>query len=331
MTTAYSTRELKRWDVYYIEKIDEYGGRVGRPAIIISPDSTNQSNSYMVSGIFLTTSPRSGIRYPVITSTGRKSYAVCSEVNSIRREHIGSYSCTLTESEIANVKLGLMDYLELTDDRDALKRVEIENESLLQKIAELDKKLADANELIESKNLDLKVHERSYDKILDRLVEKQIEIDLLKKLAKMPVAVEEEPVALVDINRCTERELMNLGFTFSVARNIAAARPFMKEDDLRVVPGVTRIAYGLVEKKITVGDISEYLPKKAEVAGGEPVNINTASAEELHDKLGVSMSVAWSITGTRKRDGLYKSIEDLKNVPKFTEFQWSKCEGKVCV
>lgn len=347
MTAAYTTRELKRWDVYYIEKIDEYGGRVGRPAIIISPDSQNQGTGYFVSGIFLTTSPRSGPYYPQITSTGRKSYAVCCEINTIRREHIGSYSCTLTPSEIAAVEQGLMDYLELTDDKDCLERTRMENESLLEKIAELERRVIVLTEEIEAKDLDLKLRDLAYDKVMDRLVEKQIDLDFLKKLAKIPAAPVEEPVAeipkpveaapveepsaLVDINTCTERELMNLGFTFSVARSIVQARPFVKVDDLRGVQGVTRIAYGLVEKKITVSNVPEVKEPEEPEPKVELVNINTAKAEELHEKLGLNMVVAWSITGTRTREGLYKSVEDLKKVPKFTEFQWKKCEGKVCI
>lgn len=357
MTAAYTTRELKKWDVYYIEKIDEYGGRVGRPAIIISPDSHCQSGSYNVNGIFLTTSPRSGNWYPVITSTGRRSYAVCSEINTIRREHIGSYSCSLTPSEIAAVERGMQDYLELTDDTDALEYCRLENESLTQKIAELEKKLAEAEATIEEKELDCKVHELKYDKVLARLVETQIDLDCLKKLAQAPVVEEPksenpEPVApvevpvmeveeKVDINRCTEQDLMKLGFSFTAARNITAARPFLKMDDLRVVPGMTKIGFQIAEPKITLGDLSVYQKPKKEkpnvVKVEEPapvegkVNINTASAAELCEKLGLSMTVCYSITGVRKRNGPYKSIEELKDVPRFTAGHWELYEDKVCV
>ena len=356
MTAAYTTRELKKWDVYYLERTDEYGGRIGRPGIIISPDRKNQTSSYNINVIFLTTSPQSGPWYPEIRSSGRKSYAVVGEINTVRRREIGTYICTLTSSEIAAVESAIKYYLELTDDSDALARMEIENEELKKKIAELESKAAEMVAEQEKRELDHKVHELAYDKVLDRLVDKQIELDLLKR--GLPVAVEEapeekplvEPVAveeapeLIDINRCTERDLMTLGFGFSVARNITAARPFMKVDDLRIVPGVTRVGFGIAEKKITVGDVSEYLPKKktpvvldpleevtpAPIAE-EKVNINTASAAELHLKLGLSITVCYSITGTRKREGLYKSIEDLLNVPKFTERHYEKYKDMVCV
>lgn len=358
MSTAYTTRELKKWDVYYIEKIDEYGGRVGRPAIIVSPDIRNQGGSYYISGIFLTTSPQNGIWYPVITSTGRKSFAVCSEVNTIRREHIGSFLCSLTSSEIEGVKQGMASYFELTDDTDALHKIEQKNESLLQKIASLEEKLRESAAVLEKKELDRKVYELAYDRVMDRLVEKQIEFDYLKRLAQAPV-VEEKPVVVepdpepvveapvveekVNINTCTEQEIMKLGVSFSVARNISAARPFLKMDDLSIVPGLTRIGYQLLCAKVTLGDVSAYAkPKKKPVKVAEPepeiveaaedkVNINTASATELHDKLGLSLTVCYSITGVRKRNGQYKSIEELKDVPRFTAGHWALYEDKVCI
>ena len=138
MTAAYTTRELKKWDVYYIERTDDYGGRIGRPGIIISPDRQLSSTWYTVNIVFLTTSPRSGTWFPEIKSSGRKSYAVVSEINAVRRADIGSYVCTLTSSEIEAVKTALADFMELTDASDALSRVEIENEALKKKIAELE-------------------------------------------------------------------------------------------------------------------------------------------------------------------------------------------------
>lgn len=373
MSTAFTTRPLKRGDAYYVQyNTDDLGGKmVGRPGVIVSCDKENDSACADVSMVFLTTSPQGGVWSPKITSTNRLAWACCSSLTRVSRARLGSYMATLSDREMADIDAGLADHLaldraekELTED---LEREKVKTEKLQSKIADLEKRLLEVTTEIEKKDLDCLVSKQAYDKVLERLVEKQIEFDFLKKLAQAPVVTPveplvvepkpeipepvkvepvkvEEPPALVDINRCSERELMDLGFSFSVARNITATRPFMKKDDLMIADGVTKVAYGLVKKKITVGDVSEYQKPKSEkpnVVKSDPleepepkvelVNINTAKAEELHEKLGLNMVVAWSITGTRTRNGLYKSVEDLKKVPKFTEFQWKKCEGKVCV
>jgi mRNA-degrading endonuclease toxin of MazEF toxin-antitoxin module len=58
--------------------------------------------------------------------------------------------------------------------------------------------------------------------------------------------------------------------------------------------------------------------------GYERVNINTASAQEIHDATGLSITVCYGITGVRKREGLYKSVNDLLRVPRFSESHLEK-------
>ena len=350
---VYTTRELKKWDVYYIEAANDFAlGKFGRPAIIMSPDRRNDSQSTEVTIVFLTTSIQSGNWNPVITSSGRKSYALCGGITTTRRDMIGTYLCTLKESEIAAVKRGLKDYLELDDTDNELGSARVEIEGLQGRIAELEAKNAEAAAELEKKDLDCKVFEAAYRKVLDRLADQQIEKDLAKPKVKLdpleevtpaPVVkeVELEPTPeLLDINRCTEEEMLKLGIKFTVARNITAARPFLKMDDLRIVPGMTQIGFALIEKKITLGDISEYLPKKkvkpapveeVEVPAENKVNINTVSAIELHERLGVNINLCYSITGVRKRNGLYKSVEELKDIPRMTGKMYETIKDMVCV
>lgn len=350
---VYTTRELKKWDVYYIEAATDFAmGKFGRPAIILSPDRRNDSQSTEVTIVFLTTSPQNGNWNPVITSTGRKSYALCGGITTTRRDMIGTYLCTLKESEIAAVKRGLSDYLELNESDNELASQRIENQGLTQKIAELETKLSEAQKALDDKDIDCKVFETAYRRVLDRLADQQIERDLSKPVVKLdpleePVVIEEEsPVELeptpeyVDINRCSEEDMLKLGVKLSVARNIIADRPFLKMDDLRVVPGMTQIGFALIEKKITLGDISEYLPKKkvkpapaeeVEVPAENKVNLNTCKAEDLRDVLGINISQAYAITGHRKRTGLFASLDDVKDVPRVSKATLTKLEGKVCL
>jgi DNA uptake protein ComE-like DNA-binding protein len=80
-------------------------------------------------------------------------------------------------------------------------------------------------------------------------------------------------------------------------------------------PGIEEVAVKKVPRK-TEEPAKEYT--------GEKININTASAEEIHTKTGLNKTVCFSITGCRKRDGNYRSVEDLANVPRFTEAHMKK-------
>lgn len=60
-------------------------------------------------------------------------------------------------------------------------------------------------------------------------------------------------------------------------------------------------------------------------ADSDKVNVNTASGKEISEKTGLSLTVAYSIAGTRKRRGCcYKSLEELLDLPKFTQHHLDK-------
>lgn len=49
------------------------------------------------------------------------------------------------------------------------------------------------------------------------------------------------------------------------------------------------------------------------------VNINTATGKEIKEKLGVSATVAYSITGYRNKNGRFVEVEELREIPKITK------------
>lgn len=59
--------------------------------------------------------------------------------------------------------------------------------------------------------------------------------------------------------------------------------------------------------------------KKKEDFVREVVNINTATGKELREKLGVSETIAYSITGYRKKNGLFVEVSELLEVKKVTK------------
>ena len=68
-----------------------------------------------------------------------------------------------------------------------------------------------------------------------------------------------------------------------------------------------------------------------EYHGPGKVNVNTASAKEIIEKSGLPTAVAYGVTAHRNRNGAYKSLEDLLNAPRFTEFHLKKYGGKLTV
>lgn len=163
---------------------------------------------------------------------------------------------------------------------------------------------------------------------------------------KQPVEPEvEEPEvedARVDINHCTITRLKKLGFSLPMARLIVSNRPFKDVADLKRVPGMKATQFRIMEPKLCCTPIAEPVEKPVIVKDGpdkgyedtpveQPeaesvvkgkVNVNTASAQEIHNRTGLSLSVCFSITGTRKRGGLFKTLDDVRKVDRFPQKKW---------
>lgn len=109
----------------------------------------------------------------------------------------------------------------------------------------------------------------------------------------------------------------------------AVARPgvYSLAQDSRVEDAITS-AGGFVQGADTprvnlaakVRDEEEiFVPKVGEatstVAGSGAVNINTASATQLRDTLGLSSTIASRIVSYRRQHGPFKNVDDLRSVP----------------
>lgn len=144
--------------------------------------------------------------------------------------------------------------------------------------------------------------------------------------------VAEEPVKKVDINTATAQEINEItGIHISTCHSIVGYRtkngPYKKLEDLLSAHGVYP---GTLEKcwdKITIDGVPAEKPKIEKPVvqhGGLKVNVNTATSEEIAAKTGMSKTVAFGIVGKRKREGLYKSLNDLLNGTRFTQYHLDK-------
>ena len=166
---------------------------------------------------------------------------------------------------------------------------------------------------------------------------------LSKKICCEPVAVEKPKVTVapvqdekLNINALSARDICEkLGIAKSTAFCIVSCRkqngPFKKLEDMLNAKQVFSGTLEKIRDKIVFGpgieeqavSADKYNHKNAPDLtkyAGNKVNINTATAKEINEKTGLTLTVCYSIVGCRKRDGNYRSVEDLENVPRFTEY-----------
>lgn len=85
-------RTYMRGDIVYVDKSPtaEIGSEMhtARPGVIVSNDTLNIT-SPVVTVVFLTTKPKTNMpSHVTIESTGRKSTAICEQINTISKERI---------------------------------------------------------------------------------------------------------------------------------------------------------------------------------------------------------------------------------------------------
>lgn len=263
-----TTMGFRRGEVYYVRYDSGMGTEmgVGRPYLIVSCDEQNIKSSLLTVVPLTTATKYDTDIFVELTTPSRRSWAVLNNIASFDKMRFGDKMCTLTPHEMANIDEALAGILELPINT-ARKRAEADRqiEALKQAVIDAEKAAADAE-------IEKEIFEKAYERILDKLVDQRIEKDVAARIAPVeetepkqePVVIPEpEPVnisepKIVDINRCAFDDLKALNFTDNVILNIIANRPYMSIEDLRIIPGVTRVAYGLIEKKITVGDTAEF-------------------------------------------------------------------------
>ncbi len=79
---------------------------------------------------------------------------------------------------------------------------------------------------------------------------------------------------------------------------------------------ITKMAgFGAVATDDEFSEILEYLVKNFPPPPAGPVNVNQATSAELASGLGLTSAEAGAIVNYRKKNGDFKTIEDLKKVP----------------
>lgn len=99
----------KRGEIYWIQRPPsattiENQNRPGRPGVVVSNDSIN-SSSNLVEVVYLSQNQvEDRPEHCLIRSTGSRSWAVCNQVSTVKKENVGNYIATCTESEMNNLE-----------------------------------------------------------------------------------------------------------------------------------------------------------------------------------------------------------------------------------
>lgn len=319
-------REIKRGDIYEVLFGDELTTLCAhRPMLVVSCDKANAGNTPYVMVIPLTTKFRYGVISPIINSMGKQAWSKCDQVQCVAKERLEQYKGSATDAEMEAVDRGLRAALQLnstTEEEDSEKEyLEKEVESLKAQLESKEKESPDT-----SITVSRDMYKRLYEKALEELASVRFDFDLENKketkVVEKPKAkvVEEPKVSVVvkppevgeqkvEINTCSAEELRRIGCSPTMIHNLIFKRPYKSVEDLKAVPGFTRIGYKLIEGRVCC------IPKKKPSSG--KLNINTATLEEMKEVLGLSHATAQNIRAYRNKNGNFKSLEELTNVPRF--------------
>lgn len=93
----------------------------------------------------------------------------------------------------------------------------------------------------------------------------------------------------------------------------------------------SRLALDLMKKENRGVPIPNEPEVAEEIVSCDKVNVNTATSKEINENAGIVMKVAQGIVGYRNRNGNYSSLEDLLNVPRFTQYHLDKYRERLTV
>lgn len=337
---------VRRGEIYSIRLDNGFGSEQGitRPGLVISNNVGNNTAPTVVVAYMTTKYHNIGIHYGPTKATGRPSYVQCEQLATVDKRRLVYLMGSLSQNEMKEVEDKLDEVLDMGYVDDApLKEKEIEiaalrhrQQELFDKINKLEAQIATHADELLNRDVELAVAKRMYEKAIGIIAAMKAEPDLPERPMGPPKVVKTEEVKtdeppkkpkpepkLVDINTATFSQLRGIGLTNNIVLGVINGRPHKQIEDIKKVPGVNARLYGIIEKKICcvpvveepkpkVEDVPAKVPDPViEVASVVKVNVNTASAQEIHDITGLSMNACYAIVGKRKREGRFISLEEL--------------------
>ena len=353
---------FERGEIYWVKMGTGVGVEmnVTRPGLIVSCDKLNTTSDAAIVAFLTTKEQRSGgwCVGPTM-ATGRESWVKCDQIQLVDKTRFTKYLGTVTPGEMREVEDGLENLFDLgyvdsealaAKDREIADRDLLVNEARAE-VAGVTAEIAKRDEEIAALKMEIEMWQKCYGRCMDMLVDVKVNADVLRRTAvKEPPVVVEEPVVVeppkqpeppvveeqkderLDVNSCTATALKKIGFSLAIARKIVESRPFSSVDDIKRVNGLKSSLFRVVEPKlccvpVKVEEVPEPVKQEADPVF-EKLNLNTATAMELHKVCGMPQTTAYSVTGYRNKNGPFQSIEDLLKVkqvaksklPQYREF-----------
>lgn len=106
---------MKRGEIYYISHHNATGDEIGkaRPGVIVSNDALNKTSN-VVEVVYLTTQDKKDLpTHVTIEATGRRSTALCEQINAVSVLRVGDYCGTCSEEEMDDINHALRVSLDL--------------------------------------------------------------------------------------------------------------------------------------------------------------------------------------------------------------------------
>ena len=348
----YEEKYVKRGEIYSIGGGEESEGLFSKPGLIISSDGCNENSSNVIVAYLTLKDSNIGIHYGPTKATGKPSYIQCEYLATVNKKRVGRFMGRLSENEMKEVESRLDEVLDLGYvDNTPLREKEAECEALLLQLEELraenarlkQKDKQHEDELL-TRDVEIAVHKRMYEKAVGIIAAMRAEPDLPERPLGPPKKekVEEKPKkperklpekkqeqsGLVDINSAKFGVLRSIGLSNGVVLAVINGRPYKTVEDLKKVPGVNSRLYDIVKSRICCNPVPEEPPKVEEpvvVEAEEPavvegnitkVNVNTATVEEMMN-VGLSKLTAQEIRAWRNKNGNFEKLEDLLILKRF--------------
>lgn len=360
---------FERGEVYWVKMGSGVGCEmnVTRPGLIVSINELNNSSECVLI-VFLTTKEHRTSWNKVTTfATGRESWVLCDQIQTVDKTRLTKYLGTLTYSEMKAVEDSLEKVFDLGYIDETVvkaKDVEIADRDVVigdlkTEVAGVRAEIGKKDEEIASLKMEIEMWQKCYGRCMDMLVDTKVSADLKRRtvvepkvgtavpVAPVKIVDPEEPVIVpkkqpeepkqpveepenrLDINSCTATALKKAGFSLSMARKIVEGRPYERVEDLKKLNGLKATLYNVLESKLCCVPVVVEQPEPEKKVAGTPklvepdpgyerVNVNTATAKELHEVLGLCMATCYSITGRRKKVGPYEKLDDLLGVANIT-------------
>ena len=349
---------VRRGEIYRVRLDTGIGSEQGvtRPALIISNNSGNSSSPLVIVAYMTTKDHNIGIHYGPTKATGIPSYVQCEQIYTVHKSRLIHLMGSLSENEMRDVDskldevldLGWVDDAPLKEKEQTINALKLQLEELKSEVLSLRTSLSAKEDEILTRDVEIAVHKRMYEKAVGIIAAMKAEPDLpkppkyvqeiehTKKVEETPKPPKnpkppkpkEEP-KLVDINTATFSQLRGIGLSNSLVLSVINDRPYKKVEDLKKVPGLNNKIYGIVEKKVCCIPVPEEPPKveESKVEENPPVvvveekaqkvNLNQCTASDLV-AVGIKKWHADRIVKYRDGHGNFEKLEDVLSIDKVT-------------